>query len=259
MPLGLLEPRLYRAAFAPALLALIVLAFSLEEPKRAISLELAPPTFSAQRAIASAQQFVDDYGARESGSAVDNDLAALVARRFNEAGFTPASYRFDATTLNGKRELVNVVGVRAGPSDRRLVILASRDGAPGHLDRAGAVETGIMLELARVLQGRTFDHTIVLASVSGGVDGGLGAAELAAKLRRPVDAVIVLRNVAAEPKEPAVVTQYSSRVRADQRFERTLKLLALRELGRRPEEHSTVSQLVRIGYPLALGEQATFP
>ncbi|MFY9468901.1 MAG: hypothetical protein WAP37_02140 [Solirubrobacterales bacterium] len=258
MPLGLLEPRLYRAAFAPALLALIVLAFSLEDPQRAFAPELAPPTFSAQRAIAAGRQLVDQYGARESGSRQDADVAGLVAGRLKAAGFDAARYRFDAKTLNGKRELINVLGMRAGPSDRRLVIVTSRDGSPGVLDRAGAVETGVLLELARVLQGRSFDHTIVLASVSGSADGGLGADELARRLRRPVDAVIVLRNLTAEPADPAIVAQNDSRLRPDPRFERTMNQIALRELGRRPAEHSTIGQLVRIGYPVALGEQATY-
>ncbi|MBK5230738.1 MAG: hypothetical protein JJE27_06135, partial [Thermoleophilia bacterium] len=141
MPTGLLEPRLYRAAFVPALLTLIVLAFSLKEPPRALTPELAPPTFSAQRALATAQQLTDAYGAREAGSRQDAAVAALVRARLSEDGFVTSDYRFRARTLNGRRTLANVVGVRAGPSDRRLVIVASRDGSRGALAGAGAVET----------------------------------------------------------------------------------------------------------------------
>jgi hypothetical protein len=154
---------------------------------------------------------------------------------------------------------VNVVGVRPGPSDRRLVIVASRDGAKGKLGAAGSIETGMLLELARVLQGRAFGHTLVLASVSGGIDGGLGAAELARGLRTPVDGVIVLRNVAARPAGEPVLTAYDSRLQPDPRFGRTVERLAAIELDAPAHARSIPAQLVRMGFPLALGEQATFP
>lgn len=241
------------------MLALIVLAFSLEDPPRALTPEPAPPTFSAQRALATARQLTDSYGPRESGGRENSAVGELVRARFNENGFVADRYSFRARTLNGRRTLANVVGVRAGPSDRRLVIVASRDGSRGALARAGAVETGMLLELARVLQGRSFEHTLVLASVDGGVDGGLGADRLARVMRRPVDAVIVLRNLAAPPRAAAVLARYDSRLQPDTRFVRTLERLAEIEFSGRPAARSTAGQLVRMGFPLALGEQATFP
>ncbi|MGH2905738.1 MAG: hypothetical protein ACRDKI_03095 [Solirubrobacterales bacterium] len=259
MPQGLLEPRLYRAAFVPALLALIVLAFSVQDPPRALTPELAPPTFNAQRALATADQLVGNYGARESGSLADSRTADLVQARLSAFGFGSASYRFDATTLHGERKLVNIVGVRPGPSDRRLVIVASRDGSNGKLRRSGSIETGMLIELARVLQGRTFDHTLELASVSGGVDGGIGAEQLAAGLRRPVDGVIVLRNVGAVSDAAPVLDVFDSRLQPDPRFERTVERVAAIELSRRSGTPAVSSQLVRMGFPLALGEQANYP
>lgn len=259
MPPGLLEPRLYRAAFAPALLALIILAFSVQDPPRALTPELAPPTFNAQRALATGKQLVDNYGARESGSIQDSQTADLVQARLTAFGFDAEPYEFEATTLHGSRKLVNVVGVRPGPSDRRLVVIASRDGFSGKLNSTGSIETGALVELARVLQGRTFEHTLVLASVTGGVDGGLGAEQLAESLRRPVDGVIVLRNIAAPPEGSPVLNVFDSRLQPDPRFERTVERVAALELNRRPSSPSVSSQLVRMGFPLALGEQATYP
>lgn len=241
------------------MLALIVLAFSLEDPPSALTPELAPPTFSAQRVLATARQLTDSYGPRESGSRADSAVGELVRARFNENGFLAGRYDFRARTLNGRRTLANIIGVRAGPSDRRLVIVASRDGSRGALARAGAVETGMLLELARVLQGRSFSHTLVLASVDGGVDGGLGADRLARGMRRPVDAVIVLRNLAAPSRTAAVLARYDSRLQPDARFVRTLDRLATIEFGARAAAGTAPGQLVRMGFPLALGEQATFP
>lgn len=258
MPEGLLAPRLYRAAFAPALFALIVLAFSLQQTPRSIEAELSPPGFSAARAEVFAKQAIENYGARESGSTQDTSLGDLVEARLEAVGFTATSTSFDATTLSGRRTLTNVVGQRPGPSDRRLLVIASRDGAPGELAKNGALETGILLELARVLEGRTFEHTIVMASVSGGMDGGLGADELVKTLRGPFDAIIVLRNVGGKAIATPLLTGQDSRMIPDQRFVRTLGRITNLEIGGATADQSIAGQLVRLGFPMALGEQSTF-
>lgn len=260
MPEGLLAPRLYRAAFAPALFAIVVLAFSLQDPGRGIAPELSPPGFSAARAEVFAGQAVANYGSRESGSIQDKRLGDLVAARLQDVGFRVSTSSFEAVTLSGHRELTNVVGIRPGPSDRRLLVIASRDGAPGELARSGALETGILLELARVLEGRTFEHTVVLASVSGGVDGGLGAEQLTRSLRGPFDAVLVLRNVADVVKAAPVLTAADTRTMPDERFAQTVRRIAGIELGRSGDDQrrSIPAQLVRLGFPIALGEQASF-
>jgi hypothetical protein len=258
VPEGLLAPRLYRAAFAPALFALIVLAFSLQEPARPVSPELSPPGFSAARAELFAAQAVRNYGSRESGSIADSRLAALMAARIQDTGFRTSTTGFQATTLSGRRELKNVVGIRPGPSDRRLLVIASRDGADGELLRSGALESGILLELARVLEGRTFEHTLVLASVSGGADGGLGADRLLDSLRGPFDAVMILRNVGSPLAGAPVLAAGDSRLRPDERYVRTVRRIAGIEFGRSgtDQRRSVPEQLVRLGFPIALGEQS---
>lgn len=260
MPEGLLAPRLYRAAFVPALLALVVLAFSLQDPARGVSPELSPPGFSAMRASQFAEQAVINYGARESGSADDSRLAQLVAARMEGVGFDATVSRFNATTLRGRRSLTQVVGIRPGPSDRRLLVVASRDGARGELRRNGALETGILVEMARVLQGRNFHHTIVLASVSGGIDGGVGARHLARTLRGPFDGVLVLRNVGAEPLDRLTLSTNNSRRTPGERYWRTVRHIAGIEFSRPwvGQGGPLTSQLVRLGFPLALGDQAAF-
>ncbi|MFT4048569.1 MAG: hypothetical protein QM648_01880 [Solirubrobacterales bacterium] len=260
MPEGLLAPRLYRAAFAPALFALIVLAFSLQDPGRSIAPELSPPGFSSAQATTFATQAVENYGARVSGSEADFHLSTLVAARLQDVGFRVSQPSFDAATLSGNRKLINVIGVRPGPSDRRLLVIASRDGAPGKLRSAGALETGILMELARVLEGRTFDHTLVLASVSGGIDGGLGARQLIQTLRGPFDAVLVIRNAGSKLVSAPVLLAGDSRMVPDERYVRTVRRIAGVEFRRSGDDQrrSVPEQLVRLGFPVALGEQATF-
>lgn len=258
MPEGLLAPKLYRAAFAPALLALVVLAFSLQQPSPAAAPELSPPGFSPARAETFARQAVSAYGARQSGSQEDDRLAQLVEARLQGVGFRTTNEDFATTTLAGRRTLSNVVAIRSGPSDRRLLVIASRDGSPGELREAGALETGILLELARALEGRGFEHTLVLASVSGGIDGGLGAARLARDLRGPFDAVLVVRNVRSVLSDSPVLASSDSRSRPDERFVRTVRLISGLEFGRalKDQRRSVPAQLVRLGFPLSLGEQA---
>lgn len=258
MPEGLLAPRLYRAAFAPALLALIIMAFSLQQPPRPLAPELSPPGFSPARAVVFADQAVSNYGTRTAGSSNDQQLADLVEARLQAVGFTVMRRSFKAATLDGRRRLVNLAAVRPGPSDRRLLVIASRDGAAGELARSGALETGVLLELARVLEGRAFNHTLVLASVSGGVDGGLGADRLAAELRGPFDAVIVLRNLGGAPASAAILSSDDTRTAADPRMVGTLERIASREYATSGGDSGSVAgQVARLALPVALGEQAT--
>lgn len=234
-----------------------MLAFSLQSPSRSVEPDLSPPGFSAARAEVFASQAIKNYGARESGSSEDASLGDLVDARLEAVGFSTTSTEFDATTLSGKRSLVNVVGQRPGPSDRRLLVVASRDGAPGTLAKNGALETGILLEIARVIEGRAFEHTLVMASVSGGVDGGLGTDELVQTLRGPFDAIIVLRNVGSEKVASPLLIDGDSRQMPDARFTSTLGRITSLEIGGTTDEKSIAGQLVRLGFPLALGEQST--
>lgn len=223
--------------------------------------ELSPPGFSAVRAKTVADQLVKSYGARESGSTQDNQVAALVEARLEGFGFTASALKFSATTLSGRKELTGVVGMRPGPSDRRLLVVASRDGSEGELRRAGALETGVLLELARVLEGRSFEHSIVLASVSGGVDGGVGAERLIRQLRGPFDGVLVVRNISDRLAKAPVLVASNTRSVADESYVRTVRRIAGLEFARSGEDQrrSVPAQLVRLGFPLALGEQASLP
>ena len=65
-----------------------------------------------------------------------------------------------------------------------------------------------LLELARVLAGETQHRTIVLASTSGSA-GAAGAAELARTLPGPIDAVIVLGDLAASSVHQPIIVPWS--------------------------------------------------
>ena len=156
----MLDVRVYRAAFLPALLALFVVAFSLQ----------GRPSPLRTRAIADAFDPARAYGserARDSllqlGAAFPRAAAGLGRRR--RAG-RPRRRRLPrrrasrrrgrpraGRTVDGETELETVVGVRPGLSSRRIVVLAHRDSldSPGLADLSG---TAALLELARIFRTR---------------------------------------------------------------------------------------------------------
>lgn len=256
---ALLEPRLYRAAFIPALFAVVLLMFSLESRPPAFAPGLQPPPFSGARLALVADQLLERYGAREAGSRANAAAAGFVAEQFAGRGFTTDSYEFEARTVAGRKQLTNVVAVRPGLTDRRIVIAASRDGVDGPYSGVGAYETATLIEFARVLEGRSLKHTLVLASVDGGVSGTSGAAELALKIRGPVDAVLAVRNLPGdETVGQPVLADGDDRAVPATRLVRTGEAAYRVELRRRVGTRSLPAQLIRMGFPLALGEQAAF-
>ena len=85
-----------------------------------------------------------------------------------------------------------------------VVIVAHRDarGSPATASLSG---TATLIELARDLEGETLHRTVVLASTSGS-QGTAGAIRLARTLGGPIDAVIVLGDLAsAHLRQPIVV------------------------------------------------------
>jgi Zn-dependent M28 family amino/carboxypeptidase len=86
----------------------------------------------------------------------------------------------------------NVIAWLPGTHPNRLVIIGGHydsrttnvldntSDAPGGNDSGG--QTGVLLELARVLAGNTFDATIVFMSFSGEEQGLFGSGEISANL-----------------------------------------------------------------------------
>lgn len=252
----MIEPRIYRAAFLPALLALVLVAFSLESPPRGLDQGLAADAlFEGDSAVKTVQSIVDAAPDRHAGSAGDRATARRVADVFRASGFTTKSDRFD----DDDRNLVNVVGRRAGTSSREVVVLAARDSA-GKPDAPGsAADTAALMQFAQVFEGRALRRTLVLASVDGGEVGDAGARRFVDQLAEPgdVEAVIVLSDLGARRSRGPLVTGWSNSVtRAGIGLEKTVTGSLREELGRVPRQEGTVAQFVRLAYPIAPGGQA---
>ena len=186
----MIELRVYRAAFVPALLAVVLAMFSLEDRPRPLPQGLAADVlFDGRAAAARAEAIAEAHPVRTAGSRGDRATAALVAQRLAARGFVPWIDRFS----HAGRDLVNVVGRRAGSTRRQIVVVAERDAAVTPDAAGSAADTAALLELARVFEGRSTRKTLVLASIDGSTLGEVGAIELAEALGSPeqVDAVLV--------------------------------------------------------------------
>src|SRR5256885_365530 len=150
----MLDPRVYRAAFVPAVLALIVAAFSLQEPSPGSSAGLAPDAFGGARAFdgpgPGLRPLAATFPQRRPGGAGDTAIARRMIATFRAAGLQTIIRRFSANTAVGHRRMQDVIGVRAGASNRRIVVLAHRDAvhAPATADLSGTATVAEQGEVA---------------------------------------------------------------------------------------------------------------
>jgi Peptidase family M28 len=259
MPTG----RLYRMAFVPFLFALAIAAFSLSASRGALTSTLAPDAFEGEPAFAELKSMAARFPQRRPGSRGDQALAGHVAGVLEGlggtagGGFSVRRYNFSAQTIDGERSLTNVVAQRAGSTSAApILIVAHRDAAaPGA--QAELSGTAALLELARVFSTRETKRTIILASTSGGSGGDAGASELASEIHGPVDAAIVLGDLASVHERRPFVVPYSDGLgSAPLQLQRTVEQAITQEVGTNPGAPSVLGQLAHLMLPLSVGEQA---
>ncbi len=258
----MLNGRLYRAAFVPFLFALAVAAFSLTGRPSPLQSTLAPDAFEGQPAFAELEALASQYPRRRPGSRGDDALADYVARTLRGlggsagGGFTVSTRRFSAQTIDGERTLTDVIAQRPGSSGATpIVIIAHRDAA-GRGARAQLSATAALLELARVFASRETQRTVLLVSTSGGSGGDAGASEFLAHLRVPVDAAIVLGDLAGSHQRPPFVIPFSDGSgSAPLQLQRTVDVAITQEVGTDPGAPSALGQLAHLVFPLTVGEQ----
>lgn len=263
----MLDHRVYRAAFLPALLALMLVAFSLGDRPDPATTRVAPDAFQGGRAFGAVRAplpgtlvgMAETYAERRPGSAGDAALAGFVERTFVQSGFADAEYvrtaEIEADTPAGRATLRTVVAERQGLESRRLLVVAHRDAlaAPGLAELSG---TAVLLELARILADRDLRMTVVLASTSGGSGGAAGAREALRLAGGRVDAAIVLGDLAsARTRRPWVVPWSADGRPAPHGLRRTVEAALRAETGADPGDVRTLSQMARRVVPVTVGEQ----
>lgn len=261
----MLDHRVYRAAFLPAIVALFVVAFSLGDGPRPATTRVAPDAFDLDRVLGTGAEPAEDslrgmaraFPRRrplEAGGA-GGGLSDLVQRVIGDTGFGEVRrYSFDADTIDGPATLDAVVAERKGLVSRRVVVVAHRDarGAPAEAELSG---TAVLLEMARIFADRDVTRTLVLASVTGGSGGYEGARELAARLEN-VEAVLVLGDLASRRvRRPWVVPWATAGAPAPHTLRRTVEAAIFAETGADPGSTRSVAQWARRVVPITVSEQ----
>jgi Peptidase family M28 len=255
-----LDVRVYRAAFLPALVALFVAAFSLADRPDPVTSPLAPDAFDGERAFGaraplenSLTELARSFPNRSPGTKDDTALADRVAETLGRPDRTQGP-AFEVTRER-TGDIETVIGVRPGLSSRRIVVLSHRDAAarPGLAELSG---TAAMLELARLFRARELRKTLVLVSTSGATQGFTGAREWAdAADEGAVDAVIVLGDMAgARVSKPWVVPWSLGSGPAPLALQRTVENAVRAEAGR-PGGSRAVAQWIRRALPFTVAEQ----
>ncbi|MFL5865028.1 MAG: hypothetical protein ACJ780_30410 [Solirubrobacteraceae bacterium] len=253
----MLDARIYRTGLIVAALALVVLAFSLKDQQAALSPTLAPEAFNGQNVSSTMTAIAADDPTRRPGSAGDYSLATQLKATFTRYGFGSTTDTFKGRTVDGTQTLENVVGIRPGVQSGSIVIVASRD-ALGVPAMAAASGTATLMELARDLEGETLHRSVVLASTSG-TQGTAGAIRLASTLSGPVDAVIVLGDLASAHVQQPVVLPWSTRREVAPPLLRNTVASALSSQTSLANGFTGLGgQFAHLAFPFTLGQQAPF-
>lgn len=259
----MLNGRIYRAAFAPFVIALAIAAFSLTARPAPLHSTLAPDAFDGQRALSEARRLAVEFPRLRPGGAGDERLAERVAHTIEGlggtagGGFSVHVRRVRAQTIDGEQTLATVIAQRPGATgESPIVIVAHRDAAT-----SGSVAqlsgTAALVELARVFAARETDRAIVLVSSSGGSGGDAGAADFAAHaLPGGADAAIVLGDLASTDADQPLVVPYSDGYgSAPDQLQRTVADAIEHESDIRPGAPSVIGQLAHLAFAFAPGEQ----
>ena len=206
---------------------------------------------------------------RQPGSPQAIAAASWFRDQLAPYGLPIRTERFSAVIPGrGKVELQNLIAEAVGRSPGTIVVMAHRDNdgrGPGANDNASG--TAMLIQLARAYgvppglpsgQLRP-NHTILFVSTDGGAYGGVGAAWFAAHspFRNDVAGVINLDSVGGKgrirvefsgdtPREPSGI------------FLQTIAARIAAQTGRLPARPGALRQLIDLGFPFSLYEQAPF-
>ena len=257
----MVDPRIYRLAFAPALVALVILMFSVEPIPEPVQ---APETFAAdfdgRRAAATTRRIVQLAPEREPGSEGDAAVADMVAQRFSkvEAGKV-SEQAFEGDFDGDDVDLRNVLLTLPGNSARTIVVVAPRDAARGSGAASSAAATGLLLEMADELGRTSHEKTIILLSADGMAEGAQGMREFIESFptANQIDGVVAIaRPGAAEPASPHLLTWSEDARSTSAQLVESGELALTEETDREPQQGGFAGGLFRLALPAGLGPEA---
>ena len=169
---------------------------------------------------------------------------------------------------HGRVHMQNLVAEAVGRTPGTIVVMAHRDNdgrGPGANDNAAG--TAMLIELARAygtppgFTGPTLrpNHTILFVSTDGGAFGGLGAAQFTthSPLRHDVAAVVNLDAVGGRGPIRLEFNGDTPRMPSGKLLETAAAGIST-QTGRAPARATILRQLVDLGFPFSLYEQAPF-
>jgi len=260
--------RMVRGTWLLVALPLLLAAFTVGRPQPLPPPAL-PPSFDTTTAEQLARELARDYPDRSPGSAGSLGAASWVSEQLTLYGIDePREERFAASIPGrGRVELLNLVAVVLGASQRTIVITAHRDNSgEGRGANDNASGTAALVELARAYApavGTTVrtlpSHTLVFVSTDGGAFGALGAAQFveSSPYRGDAVAVISLDAIGGFGAPRLLIAGDTARSPAAA-LVRTAAVRVLEQSGSEPLRASALRQLLDLGFPFTLGEQGPF-
>lgn len=251
----MIDRRIYRAAFLPALVALVVVLFSLEPRPEPLRLPVSPITFDRSGAMTATRQIIEAAPSRAPGTDGDAAAADLVLERFRA---TEGEISEQPLESEGA-ELRNLILTLPGDSPRQVALLAARDSAEGEGAAGSAAATGALIAIAEDLAASQHQKTLVLVSTTGASDGAAGARELAEHYpdRELIDAAIVLSQPGADQPDPPFVLPWSQGPQSTSaQLARTAADTVREQVGSDPGLEGFLGDLLRLALPTGVGEQA---
>jgi hypothetical protein len=256
---------MYRGTWLLVALPLLIVAFSVERPS-ALPVPSLPPTFDGASALTLAEELARLYPDRAPGTSGAQGARRWLVDKMRLYGFRPQTDSFEATIPGRKRALLqNVVFVVPGRSTDTIVVMAHRDDSgrgAGANDNASG--TAALIELARAYSTPAGaaptvapQHTLLFVSTDGGTFGGLGAARFAqhSPYRSHVVAVLNLDSIAGRGRARVEIGGDQARSPAPALVE-TVAARITEETGSGPGRTSALGQLIDLGFPFSLYEQA---
>jgi len=261
---------MYRGTWLLVAIPLLIAAFTVTRP-RALPAPPLPPSFDQNAARDVAVDLSRRWALRPPGS---TGAANWLKGALEPYGLKLESDRFSAEIPGlGRTTLENVSATVPGSSRDTIVVMAHRDDlglGSGADDNASG--TGTLVELARAYASPTRapadqcgptrvcpSHTIVFLSTDGGAFGGIGAEHFAATWPRRSDVVAVLNlDAIVGPGRPRIELSADQPRSPAPALVATAAARLLEQSGVAPDRPSAVRQLVQLGFPFSLQEQAPF-
>lgn len=256
----MIDFRVYRVAWLPAIAAFVMVMFSFAAIPEPMEPAVAPTTFDGDRAQVNARQILNAGSDRSPGSEGDNAVADLVMERFSEIdGATAADQEFTQDVDGDEATLRNVVVTLPGDTGRTILVIAPRDARTAPAAVSSAAATAALIELAEVLGGTDRADTVVLVSTDASTEGAAGTREFldAFADTETIDAAIVIAQPgSAGPAKPYVLRDSTSEDSTSIQLVRTAEQAVADQADRSSEPRGAWTDIARLALPVAAGEQA---